>query len=238
VLFKNVKYGVVTSMSKRKIFIEGKNVDERTCFGWQDQDAALYGLREGYLNAANDLVSLVIERGKIGDVAILDTYIFPIFFLYRHTIELCLKLKDIYYRCYRLIPKGEHDLSILWKEVKEKVIEKAKGITSSEKLRSVFNMINIEEIEEMILELDDVDKKGDVFRYLIDKNDNLYFTSQEFIDYINLKENINYLYETLDYIYNVIEKCLDKYSIRNLISNDESDKEHIESSRGKGEEIK
>ena len=30
-------------------------------FGWQDKGQALYGLREGYKNSADDLVSLVIN---------------------------------------------------------------------------------------------------------------------------------------------------------------------------------
>lgn len=30
-------------------------------FGWQDKGQALYGLREGYKNSADDLVSLVIS---------------------------------------------------------------------------------------------------------------------------------------------------------------------------------
>ena len=45
-------------------------------FGWQTKDEALYGLREGYKNSADELVNIILENGE--DIKMLDTYIFPI----------------------------------------------------------------------------------------------------------------------------------------------------------------
>lgn len=59
---------------------------------------SLYGVRQGYLDSANDLVEIAIREGSRGNIAKLDMYIFPIFFLYRHSIEI--SIKNIYHRFY------------------------------------------------------------------------------------------------------------------------------------------
>lgn len=69
----------------RKIFVVTDNMGHAAYFGWQDKGQALYGLREGYKNSADDLVSLVINSNC--DSKMLDTYIFPIMFLYRHSLK-------------------------------------------------------------------------------------------------------------------------------------------------------
>ena len=107
-------------MEKRKLFVEGENYYERAYFGWEDQNTAFYGLREGYLKSADNLLQIALEKGSKGDIATLDTYIFPILFLYRHSIEI--SIKAIYYRVYGKIPttsKGGHNLSGLWIKIKE-----------------------------------------------------------------------------------------------------------------------
>ena len=118
-------------MKGRKIFVGTDNMGHAAYFGWQDKGQALYGLREGYKNSADDLVSLVITSNC--DSKTLDTYIFPIMFLYRHSLEI--SLKHIYQRCYGELPEGGHDLLTLWSTVKRKVIDKF--ITSEEFVESV-----------------------------------------------------------------------------------------------------
>lgn len=49
-------------------------MEQSAHFGWQNKDSALYGLREGYKNSADDLVNIAISNGA--DIKTLDTYIF------------------------------------------------------------------------------------------------------------------------------------------------------------------
>lgn len=202
-------------MGKSRIFIEGNNFQRRAYLGWQDQNLALYGVRMGYKEAADCLVEEALSQGSKNNIRILDTYIFPIIFLYRHSIEV--SIKGIYYRFFGEIPKGGHDLVILWDNVLERVI---KIIQTSEFIENVktykkhfirysFSDINFKEIRDMLAEFNKInDDKADVFRYLLDKKGELYFTESKFIDYDNLKEKINYIYEVLDYIYEAVDDYL------------------------------
>ncbi|MEW6698676.1 MAG: hypothetical protein ACOY35_00010 [Bacillota bacterium] len=68
---------------QKKIFIGGENEYSRAYYGWQDGDLALFGLKEGYKNSADDLINVALVKGAKGDIKTLDTYIFPILFCYR-----------------------------------------------------------------------------------------------------------------------------------------------------------
>ena len=86
-------------MKGRKIFVGTDNMGHAAYFGWQDKGQALYGLREGYKNSADDLVSLVISSNC--DSKTLDTYIFiPLKFLsstfINDAMESCQKVGMIY----------------------------------------------------------------------------------------------------------------------------------------------
>lgn len=201
-------------MSVRKVFVEGENLQERAYFGWQKKDDAFYGLREGYLNSANNLVDIALDKGSQGDIKTLDTFIFPIIFLYRHSIEL--SLKNIYHRFYGQIPDGRHDLLVLWDNIYKKVLVKLEDQSFLEMVKKYkttfvkfnFNGISMNEIRLMIKEINDIDLQADKFRYLMDKDAELYFINSKFIDYPNLKESMNYLYEVLDYINFVVDEYL------------------------------
>lgn len=215
-------------MKKHRIFVSTDDMDQVAHFGWQDKRLALYGLREGYKNSADDLVDIAVSRKY--DIKTLDTYIFPIMFLYRHSLEL--SLKHIYQRCYGQIPSGGHDLLTLWASVKRDVIDKF--VTSKEfskylntqKNNSVkysLNEISLSEIELLFKELQmasqtpsesspqnkQVDQKAEVWRYLMSKNKNheesLYFTCDHFIDYVELRKSIDYVYKVLDFIYEIVD---------------------------------
>ena len=202
-------------------------------FGWQDKGQALYGLREGYKNSADDLVSLVINSNC--DSKMLDTYIFPIMFLYRHSLEI--SLKHIYQRCYGELPEGGNDLLTLWFTVKRDVIDKF--IISEEFVESVkarkenftrysLDGISLSKIQLLFKELQEanqtpaesnpqakqVDQKAEVWRYLMTKEDKaieeekkeqLFFTSDHFIDYIELRNTIDHIYNVLDFIYDIVD---------------------------------
>jgi len=187
-------------MAKNKIFIEGNDYYEFARFGWQNKDRALLGLREGYFNAANDLVDIVLKEGKKKNIKTLDTYIFPIVFLYRHSLEITLK--QIYLRWYGKIPdnKNNHDLIVIWDKIHKEIIIKELGIKDNE---------ISEQIRKFLIEINKYDNKSDYFRYLMDKDGKLYFNKkQNHIDYPNLKENMQKLYDDLDGLYSEIDDFL------------------------------
>ena len=105
----------------KKIFLEGEDPNARAYYGWQDGGLALFGLKEGYKNSADNLVDIALNEGSKGDIKTLDTYIFPIIFCYRHSLEI--SLKQIYFRFYCDLPNGKHDLIMLFDNIKEKVID-------------------------------------------------------------------------------------------------------------------
>lgn len=133
-------------------------------FGWQDKNEALYGLREGYKNSADELVNIAISNGH--NLKILDTFIFPILFSYRHSIEI--SLKHIYLRARGTMPTGGHNLLTLWDNVKQDIID---GMICSEEFikqvkaykkhffRYSLDGIKLNEIRAMLKELQEANQK-------------------------------------------------------------------------------
>lgn len=182
-----------------KIFVETGLMEQSAHFGWQDKNQALYGLREGYKNSADELVKIAVNSG--GNLKILDTYIFPILFLYRHCIEI--SLKHIYMRAWGKIPRGGHNLLTLWDVIKEEIIDKiicSEDFVEQVKLyKENFIKYNLKDIDcnrirLMIKELQEsnqkdaeidpnkkqVDQNAEVWRYLISTDENLFFFQRTF----------------------------------------------------------
>ncbi|MFR6081034.1 MAG: hypothetical protein ACLUIF_04285 [Roseburia sp.] len=210
-----------------KIFCDTGLMEQSAHFGWQNKDSALYGLREGYKNSADDLVNIAISNGA--DIKTLDTYIFPILFSYRHALEL--SLKHIYLRTRGVMPKGGHDLLVLWGIVKKEIIDDM--INSNEFVEQVKNykenfikysldgisldkvrllLKELQEANQKTLEIDtskkQIDQNAEVWRYLISTDDELFFCSSHSVDYLVLQDSFNYLYETFDYIYHIVDEYL------------------------------
>lgn len=202
-------------------------MEQSAHFGWQDKDQALYGLREGYKNSADELVKIAVNSS--GNLKILDTYIFPILFLYRHCIEI--SLKHIYMRAWGKIPRGGHNLLTLWDVIKEEIIDKiicSEDFVEQVKLyKENFIKYNLKDIDcnrirLMIKELQEsnqkdaeidpnkkqVDQNAEVWRYLISTDEKLFFFRGHSIDYLVLKKGIDYIYEVLDYIYYIVDEYL------------------------------
>ena len=59
-----------------KIFVDTGVMEQSAHFGWQNKDEALYGLREGYKNSADELVEIAVNSGGI------LRYLIPSFFLF------------------------------------------------------------------------------------------------------------------------------------------------------------
>ncbi|MBG0764292.1 MAG: hypothetical protein H0S78_05285 [Tissierellales bacterium] len=202
-------------------------MEQSAYFGWQSKDLAPYGLREGYKNSADDLIKLAIENGT---PKTLDTYIFPILFSYRHSLEI--SLKHIHLRCFGRLPKGGHNLLALWDEVKKEVID---GFIKNEfpikdvkKYKENFVLYSLEgislsKVRLLLKEIQEADQReferknpsekqtdqnADVWRYLISTDNDLYFTNGHSIDYPSLKEGVSYLYEVLDFLYHITDEYL------------------------------
>lgn len=210
-----------------KIFSESSNPNQSAHFGWQNKDSALYGLREGYKNSADDLVEIALENGT---PKVLDTYIFPILFSYRHSLEI--SLKHIYLRFHGRLPTGGHNLLTLWDQVKSEVIdgfitdESTPELVKSHKENFVpysLDGINLSKVRRLLKEFQEADQKevertnpskkqtdqnADVWRYLIDADSDLYFSIGHSIDYLALKESVSFLYEIFDYIYHITGEYL------------------------------
>lgn len=198
----------------KKVFINGGNSYSRAYYGWQDGDLALFGLKEGFKNSADNLVDLALEEGSKGDIKTLDTYIFPILFSYRHSLEI--SLKHIYFRFYGKLPKGNHDLITLFDAVEDEVInvfnnpEFIQEVKSYKKsfIKYSTSDINFNETRRLICELQGADNKADVWRYLMNKDGDLYFTDSKFVDYMNLKTVIGELYDIFDFVYHIVSEYL------------------------------
>lgn len=210
-----------------KIFFESHNMEQSAHFGWQSKDLALYGLREGYKNSADDLVKIALSNGM---PKVLDTYIFPILFSYRHCLEI--SLKHIYLRYRGILPTGGHNLLILWDEVKREIIDDFINNESTiEKVKTYkknfvpysLNEISLAKVRLLLKEFQEADQKdserenlsekqtdqnADVWRYLISTDNDLYFTSGHSIDYLALKESISFLYDVFEFIYHIVDEYL------------------------------
>ena len=184
---------------KRRIFVESENKSEVAYIGWEEgKIMALQGIKMGYKSSADKLVDEALKMGKKARIDILDTYIFPIIFLYRHSIEV--SLKQIYYRATNEMERGGHDLLSLWDNLNRDVLGKLGEWDKEEK----------NDIRELLKELQSEykDEKSDVWRYLFDKNGKPYITQWRFIDYKNLRETISWLYDELDKLYDYIDYLL------------------------------
>ena len=210
-----------------KVFKNSGCMELSAHFGWQNKDEALLGLREGYKESADKLVEIALENAN--NIKILDTFIFPIMFLYRHSIEILLK--HIYQRAFGKIPDGGHNLLELWDNVKKDVID---GMICSEEflvqvksykknfIKYSLDGIKFTEMRAMMKELQEanqikgevnpcikqVDQNAEVWRYLMDNDDSLFFSYGHSVDYMQIKKSMDYLYEILDFIYHITDEYL------------------------------
>ena len=204
-----------------KIFMDTKGdaeyYHETAYFGWQNKAQALLGVRDGYKDAADQLVDYALEADN---EVIREKFIFPILFCYRHSVEIALKL--LYLRGKGELCKGGHDLLSIWSYVKRDIIE---GILNNndkihEAIERGCNLIAydlkdvpISSVERKLKELlgadlqgneqiehKQVDRQADIWRYLISPAGKLYFQQGHWVYYPSLKKAMNELFDILDYI--------------------------------------
>lgn len=53
-----------------------------------------------------------------------------------------------------------------------------------------------------------VDQNAEVWRYLMDNDDSLFFSYGHSVDYMQIKKSMDYLYEILDFIYHITDEYL------------------------------
>lgn len=126
------------------------------CYLWQDiSDAGFHNKVQGYVDTA----ALIYDKC---DTTTLQTYFYPLMFLLRNAIELCLK-RLFFSEVDNGVPKHifmskrkSHLLKKdLWKYVRPVIKEYAKG--------SDLSLLDV--VESQIIELDTLDKNSDIFRY-------------------------------------------------------------------------
>lgn len=161
---------------------------------WQDLDSIQYWIIEWYKWSLDVILDFVL---KSNDIKILDTYLFPIMFLYRHFVEVTLKFT--YFSFFWEIPKASHNIKLLFEIVEKDIFQKLE-------LKYFLKEDNYFIIKDMILEVHGLDEKWDTFRYWSDKNNNNYFVKKEFFNYLEVKKNIDVIYSYFDYVNNYVHE--------------------------------
>ncbi|MCY9456810.1 hypothetical protein [Bacillus inaquosorum] len=186
------------------LFIRNEDIYKNAYPNWQknfrshDEFLALYS--SNFKESADKLI-LSHEGSKNHSI---DNAIIPIIYLYRHSMELCLKA--ILYKSYinRKLDRekiqsklNSHNLEKLWDKLTNELNEYysfTKDSRSKQQLRI---------IKDLILELNNFDPGSINFRYPFDKKleENIYGDGKENfgIDYLNMKNEFDNAYTKLHY---------------------------------------
>lgn len=162
---------------------------------------------EGYSKAANLILDHVLNNhGKY-----IDSFIYPICFNMRHSIELRIKgaiqelkeLADI--KKVKLSPfdlVGSHDIGNIWIYFKEK----------SESLDLRFILLN-DLLDKTIFDIAEIDSTGQTFRYPFDIEDKKHLTEQRIISCSNLKFKFTVLETNLNNLKSLCDSLIEEYKI-------------------------
>lgn len=160
---------------------------------------------KGFSKAANLILDQVIHTNG-NDV---DSFIYPICFNMRHSIEL--RLKDAIEEINNLakIQKlkladfnlaGSHNIRNIWDYFK----------TNSENLDQRYQIIN-DAIKTTILDIAEIDSTGQTFRYPFDTENVKHLTEQSIINCLVLKCKFKELEENLDNLHYLNEMLIEEY---------------------------
>ena len=129
----------------KKLFQSTDNYFDFAYIGWGRVDTQFYGYVKGYKHSADTLVDFAVDSE---DIKILDTYIFPILFLYRQFIELSIKSLYIEYSndgtMDEKVQKSKnigHKLEGIWKLLKPTLINASDSQSEKEDIEIVENYI-------------------------------------------------------------------------------------------------
>jgi len=137
----------------------------------------------GYKEAADALIQRALE---LGDNYTLDTYIYPICFLYRHYIEIALKNIYLSYSNDTEEEKTKtiknHNLKRIWAKAKPVIID----------YYPYEDRAVLDYVEDYIKQFDEADDRSTTFRYPIDRELKPVHKAMS-IDLRNLKERMDEL---------------------------------------------
>lgn len=162
----------------------------------------------GYASAANLLLEKVIEN-EGGDFYV-DTYVYPICFNMRHSVELylksaALKIISLYEKRKLDIPpfdlKGSHDIGNIWEYIKNYAIKFDKRLEK-----------NINKLDQYIIDIAEIDATGQVFRYPFDTENIKHLVDVNLINLISLKKRWNELKIILDELEFTLSHLVKEYS--------------------------
>jgi len=165
---------------------------------------------KGYFHAGLKIVTDIINNPNPSDI---DLLIYPIVFLFRHSIELALKHLSI------VVPKiwGEtidtaltHNLITDWKKIKVFLLKEP----------GIFNTDNqlIDKFEKFLNDFTEIDPKGEAFRYPVDKGGTRHLSDMSVINIKNFHNIIVPIGETLDYWFSQVHKLKEyDYNIKDYI---------------------
>lgn len=167
----------------QKLFIQGEDWQYNAMLDWSHFRADLYAF--AYKDAADGLVEAMANR-KVP----LDSGIYPLLFLYRHSLELLFKLmlgtaRDLTDREPKRYDK--HSLRTLWTELRQLLNEL--GVEQSE-----TSAANVAAVHEFIRQLDEVDPDSMAFRYATTRGGKDHLPDITHI-------NIRHLQEVLDSVF-------------------------------------
>lgn len=187
-------------MGANKIFINQGKQDELAIIGQSDTAEQYYNYAVGYLSAADELINslLMFKPQNIHSPLPLsflehhlrenlNTYIYPICFLYRQYLELTLK--DIYSRLTndtieeqnKLFATIGHTLKPLWQKVKNLLYKYIPDIDREE----------LNKVDNYILQFSDEDPSSTKYRYPISLKGKLNNPNIRKINITNLKDKMN-----------------------------------------------
>lgn len=130
------------------------------------------GRWDDYANAYKNAADVLVEKCKQNH-SLLDSLICPIFFLFRHSLELVIKSVvkiGVNEGQIEKFPDNEHSLLKLWKQAKP-VIDVGKDICNEYfPDREPITEKIIDNAEKLIDEIDHIDKNSIAFRYAYKKD--------------------------------------------------------------------
>ena len=176
--------------SGQKLFIQGEDWQYNAMLNWSHFRADLYAF--AYKDAADGLVEAMANRQVP-----LDSGIYPLLFLYRHSLELQFKLM---LKSARALtgkePKNydKHPLMPLWSELRH--LLKDLGLERSD--------ANATAVHEFIRQLDDVDPDSMAFRYATTNSGKDHLPDVTHINIRHLREVLNSVFVWLNGTYSWI----------------------------------
>lgn len=134
-------------------------------FGWEGEDAyAFETISDAYFECAKMLLDKM--QSKSQSPSVVDGLIYPLFFNYRHSIEIYLKALFFRYGEQTVEARREflglgHDLGQLWAKLRPSLNKGKKHVGSS---------VDLDTLESYIREINKFDSKSMVMRYPIGKD--------------------------------------------------------------------